>query len=960
MNNGGARIEIDYRNDIVKTFTDIDKSANSEKITAKVGNGLGMISEEIEYKDGAEYSVKRMEYDSYGRMVALTDPDAGSTFTVYKVNGVDVKRYDQTWLVKYDDMGRKKEVYYPKEETGKTPYKYMEYDDILNTTKTVDPEGRTFIEKRDWNGNVVEIVRNGDGNTTADKVETVRFKYDELKRKTEFTDAKGFTTKYRYDERGLLVKQIYSEDAGFDVMKYNDLGKLTEKTDRNNNKIKSYYDNMGRNTKIEQFKEGNTTAEETIKLSYDNRGNAVRIENSNLVEFYVYDFGNRVITLKRRLKDSNIRSALSNNVWLGADADQIFSFSYTYNDAGMVKEMTYPDGSIHKFDYDSQLGRVERIKDGDIDFVTGFEYNKSGVVTRMDYANNTYQEWEFDNRKRINHIKIANQSETITDMKYRLNGVGDILSINSNEYKYDGFDRIIGAKTKLPEMVDRLGIVKEYFGTEKDKVAINGKMYSVEADLNNDGRINGEDHAIASLDDISKIYDIETFEYDKTGNRTKLVQNGDIYTYTYGTNNKLLKVELQKKDTVTKKVFAEYVYDKNGNTTKRTITKTDGTKSIIVFTYDTMNRLLKTVENGTKTTEYRYDNAGNRFIKKTDKELTVYLRHGQIAVAMDIEVKFDSTSDYGSINRYVLSGDLLAGKITKTIKLDNSVVIKKEWYHLDHLNSTKAVTGEDGKRTVFYEYRAFGEELKRLGEGDAKYKFQGKELDEETNLMYFNARYYDQTIGRFINVDPIQSGENWYVAFGNNPLNKVDPTGLDEYKTTPSSITAYKDQEKGTSEYKAFSNNYKNSEKLSEANADSAAKQSNFIPSEFLNKIIFKGSNCGPEYNNNMFGDDMAKQKGLNPNISVNSVDQKANTHDKLGIDANGDMSKIKASDYWLAKEFLKAANPLSPIMANDPKTGKQQEIPLFNQIDWKIYSAVGAATFFLKATFGDNDSSKK
>ena len=67
----------------------------------------------------------------------------------------------------------------------------------------------------------------------------------------------------------------------------------------------------------------------------------------------------------------------------------------------------------------------------------------------------------------------------------------------------------------------------------------------------------------------------------------------------------------------------------------------------------------------------------------------------------------------------------------------------KEWYHLDHLNSTKATTDEAGKMSTMYEYRAFGEELKKLGSGDAKYKFQGKELDEETNLMYFNARYYD-------------------------------------------------------------------------------------------------------------------------------------------------------------------------------------------------------------------------
>ena len=51
-------------------------------------------------------------------------------------------------------------------------------------------------------------------------------------------------------------------------------------------------------------------------------------------------------------------------------------------------------------------------------------------------------------------------------------------------------------------------------------------------------------------------------------------------------------------------------------------------------------------------------------------------------------------------------------------------------------------------------------------------------------LYYFNARDYDATIGRFINVDPIQDGLNWYVAFGNNPLNKVDPTGLEEKEIT--------------------------------------------------------------------------------------------------------------------------------------------------------------------------------
>jgi len=786
QNNSGARIKIDYREDKIKTYADIDKANNSIKITEKISNGLGMIEEEIEYKDGTKYSIKKMTYDKYGRMIGLTDPDAGDNFVIYDVDGEKVKRYDKTWIIKYDDVGRQKEVYYPKNEEGKTPYKYMEYDDVANIIKTVDPEGRVIVEKKDWNGNVVEIVRNGDSNTKTDKIEIVRFKYDELNRKIEFVDAKGIVTKYRYDERSLLVEQRYVE--GSDLMVYNNLGQLVQKTDRNGNIIKSYYDQMGRNTKMEQYRSGNAQVEEVIKLSYDNRGNAIRIANSNLIEHYIYDYGNRVIKLKRRLKSEEIRTKLANTVWSGAQSEQIFSYGYVYNDAGMVTQMTYPDGNTHNFTYDGQLGRLESIKNGVENFVEGFAYTKSGVVNKMYYGNNTYQEWEFDNRKRIKHIKIANQTETIAELNYKLNGVGDVLSINNNEYKYDGFDRLIGAKTQQLGTVDNLSLVEKHFGTEINKNTVLRTNYNPLADLNHDGRINGEDHCIASLEDMSLIYDVESFEYDKNGNRTKLTQNEDIYFYSYGVQNKLTKVEKQAKGSKVKRTFAEYLYDKNGNTTKRTITRDNGQKDIIDFTYDTMNRLLSTVENGSKTTRYYYDNAGNRFIKKTEKELTLYLRHGQIAVAMDIEIKDDSTTDKGKINRYVLSGDLLAGKITKIKQLDDSFKTVKEWYHLDHLNSTKAVTNQDGKREALYEYRSFGEELRKLGSGKAKYTYGGKELDSSTNLYYFNARYYDATIGRFINVDPVQSGLNWYVYANNNPLNRVDPTGLEEKNILEKSI----------------------------------------------------------------------------------------------------------------------------------------------------------------------------
>ncbi len=186
----------------------------------------------------------------------------------------------------------------------------------------------------------------------------------------------------------------------------------------------------------------------------------------------------------------------------------------------------------------------------------------------------------------------------------------------------------------------------------------------------------------------------------------------------------------------------------------------------------------------------------NRLYKTDESGMTLYLRHGQIAVAMDVEI-YDSESTAGKthlglVNRYVLSGDLLAGRVSKKLTRTGEAIIERNYYHLDHQNSTKAVTGETGEVVVQYVYRAFGEQLRRYWEGDpnkttgdemrdATYTYGGKELDGDTNLYYFNARYYDATTGRFINVDPIQDGSNWYVYCKNNPMNYLDPTGLSEF-----------------------------------------------------------------------------------------------------------------------------------------------------------------------------------
>jgi RHS repeat-associated protein len=61
------------------------------------------------------------------------------------------------------------------------------------------------------------------------------------------------------------------------------------------------------------------------------------------------------------------------------------------------------------------------------------------------------------------------------------------------------------------------------------------------------------------------------------------------------------------------------------------------------------------------------------------------------------------------------------------------------------------------------------------------YKFTSKELDEETGLYYFGARYYDPSVGIFHGVDVmIDQMPNWssFAFVFNNPVKLIDPTGM--------------------------------------------------------------------------------------------------------------------------------------------------------------------------------------
>ena len=104
------------------------------------------------------------------------------------------------------------------------------------------------------------------------------------------------------------------------------------------------------------------------------------------------------------------------------------------------------------------------------------------------------------------------------------------------------------------------------------------------------------------------------------------------------------------------------------------------------------------------------------------------------------------------------------------------------FYHPDHLGSTSYVTDASGEVYQHIEYFAYGETFVDEHNNTSKtpYLFNGKELDDETGLYYYGARYYDPKTSVWQSVDPLAEklpGVSVYAYCSNNPIVFIDPDG---------------------------------------------------------------------------------------------------------------------------------------------------------------------------------------
>ena len=174
----------------------------------------------------------------------------------------------------------------------------------------------------------------------------------------------------------------------------------------------------------------------------------------------------------------------------------------------------------------------------------------------------------------------------------------------------------------------------------------------------------------------------------------------------------------------------------------------------------------------TSETTFLYNASGQR-IARMEKVGNEFERVYYISPNLEITVRSDRNEWRKNYN---FSGKTVA--VREKIGTGTESVY---YIHQDHLGSTSLVTNSSGNAVAKQRYYPYGQT--RATDGtlptDKEYTGQVSDMDQ-TGLYYYNARYYDPLLAKFTQADTANDQLNRYAYVGNNPINRIDPSGNSE------------------------------------------------------------------------------------------------------------------------------------------------------------------------------------
>ncbi|MCA2837876.1 MAG: putative Ig domain-containing protein, partial [Microcystis sp. M078S1] len=782
-------------------------------------------------------------YDAQGRLIEKADPEGSScgcargiTKTEYNAAGEKVAEIDalgRRTEYRYNDRGLLIETILPDstpDNLSDNPRTQNEYDALDRLTSFIDELGRKTIYVYDALGREIEVIYpDSTPDNLTDNPRTKK-EYDKAGRKIAEIDELGNRTEYDYDKSDRLLtvtnalNQItsYNYDAdGRQIAKTDALGRITEydydELDRlltttyaNNTVMTTTYDPLGR-VIAETDLAGNTT-----NYEYDALGRLTAVIDAlNQRTEYKYDLVGNLI----EQKDAN------GNIT-----------KFEYDSLRRLKATILPGGQRNETIHD-KIGNLIKVTDFN-GAVTTYKYNERNWLTEKSFSDGTATETftytltgelatVIDNRGMTNYVyderdRLISRTEPDNrTISYTYDKASNILTLTvpsgTTTYTYDGLNRLDTVKDADNGVTD---YNYDAVGNLIKTVFPNGVIENQQYDLLN---------RLTYLENRNSTGIISSYAYtlDAMGNRVKVVENdGRTVEYTYDNLYRLTQEKIT--DTVAGNKTITYSFDAVGNR----LEKVDSVAGKTTYNYDKNDRLLKEILGG-NVTQYQYDDEGNLLAKVENGATTTNYEwnakgeltavevtengetgriefeydHNGIRVAIDVDgevTRFlidNNQQQYAQvIEEYQTNGTVNTTYTHGWDLISQNDGANRIYYQVDGLGSTRLMTGNNGSVIVEYDYDAYGNLTRKVGDAENNYLFAGEQFDEAVDGYYLRARYYDPNTGRFASVDPFEGYNNQpitlhdYLYAGVNPVNAIDPSGevaIIEYRPLLNYITPF-------------------------------------------------------------------------------------------------------------------------------------------------------------------------